>query len=314
MHPDLLVLQQNYNHVLDEYEAKHLSYDEAMDTLRVMTAVDSDGWIWSVDPDSGNFIRQRPGGAAEFAGESLFVAAQFDGLGQTTAPVRPQTPLVQAPGGYVDLNQPPVLNRDAQFAPPGPGFADRTPRAGSADVRSSSGETSSRERRPRVREARVRQSRSVNESSFDLSSVRDAVRGKERTLVLVIAAIVVVALLIMSGGASSPSSTTAPSNLTGPAPTTAQAVRVLDSLVHGAPYTGLVRASSDVGPDATAAAMYAGVHSLGWKIATTPPAVSGGSYVSNLSLYSGTHLLAQAQAQWVLLGGTWELAAWPNWH
>jgi hypothetical protein len=60
--------------------------------------------------------------------------------------------------------------------------------------------------------------------------------------------------------------------------------------------------------------MYVGVHSLGWKIATTPPVIAGGSYVSDLSLYNGARLLAKSQATWVLVGGNWELAHWPAWH
>jgi len=303
VHPDLLQLQQHYNHVLDEYEAKNLSYDDAMATLAAMTAVDGAGWIWSIDAQTGSFVKARPGGEAEPAHESTFVPAQLDGLGQVSSS---NTHLPKPPGGFVDLNQPPVIGRTPPATPPPTAWAPPTPPP-----------TVTKENRSRRARA-PREPRRTGGGAVppDLTKLREALAGRGRTIGLVAAAVIVVFLLATSSGPATPhtSPSTQPSSLSGPAPTTAQVVQVLDGLVHGESVGSLVYASGSRAEARTFSAQYVGFHALGWYISTTTPRISGQSYTSTLRLFNKTTPLATARASWVLRGGAWELAAWPQWH
>ena len=76
MHPELVRLQENYNRILDSYEAGMISYEQATAEIGQANVVDGAGWTWAVDPSSGSFYRYADGYEPEFTDASNFVDAQ----------------------------------------------------------------------------------------------------------------------------------------------------------------------------------------------------------------------------------------------
>lgn len=111
MHPELVSLQSSYNRVIDDYHAGHLDYAQASEAVAQLCTVDGGGWVWSIDPTNGSFLRASPGSVAQAADESLFIAAQIHAdptrdavAGRGASPTRP---ILGA--SYDALMNPPVV-------------------------------------------------------------------------------------------------------------------------------------------------------------------------------------------------------------
>lgn len=90
LHPELLRIRQEYEELYEAVTAGHVSEEEAGDLLRNITAVDSDGAVWSFDPHTGNLVRALPGLPQQQASPDLFVPAR--GRGPAASGSQPPIP------------------------------------------------------------------------------------------------------------------------------------------------------------------------------------------------------------------------------
>jgi len=90
MPPELIEIQNKYNQILDMHEQGQLSYEDTAQALEEIQTVDGAGYLWTIDSQTGDFLRAMPGSvyspalAAEFAPHQDF--APWD-----TAPFPHQT-------------------------------------------------------------------------------------------------------------------------------------------------------------------------------------------------------------------------------
>jgi hypothetical protein len=95
LHPELERLRGQYTQVLDDYDAGHLSYDDALVAIGAMSVPDGDGYVWRINPDTGGFMRGRPGDHAVDMDPTAFVSAQIPSSGP--APWSSQQDLLRPP-------------------------------------------------------------------------------------------------------------------------------------------------------------------------------------------------------------------------
>lgn len=60
LHPDLTQLMQRFNELVDNVEAGHISYEDAVTTLAQLIVIDGSGAHWSISSD-GRWLRAFPG-------------------------------------------------------------------------------------------------------------------------------------------------------------------------------------------------------------------------------------------------------------
>lgn len=60
LHPELNKMYSQFNKLIDDVEAGHIQYDDALAILSSLSTVDSDGAVWSIDTD-GVFHKALPG-------------------------------------------------------------------------------------------------------------------------------------------------------------------------------------------------------------------------------------------------------------
>lgn len=77
MHPELNRIEESYLALVADLQAGHIGQTDALAVLSGLTAVDGDGWVWSIDPYSGDFLRAMPGQPASPADPSQFVASRL---------------------------------------------------------------------------------------------------------------------------------------------------------------------------------------------------------------------------------------------
>lgn len=77
MHPELQRIDEQYRSLAADLAAGHVSQADAMMILANLTAVDGEGWVWSIDPYSGEFLRALPGQPGSPADPSLFVVSRL---------------------------------------------------------------------------------------------------------------------------------------------------------------------------------------------------------------------------------------------
>jgi hypothetical protein len=77
MHPELQRLDEQYRSLAADLQAGHISQEDAMMILASLTAVDGEGWVWSIDPYSGEFLRAMPDQTGSPADPSLFVVSRL---------------------------------------------------------------------------------------------------------------------------------------------------------------------------------------------------------------------------------------------
>lgn len=338
MHPELANLQSAYNRLIDDFEAGHISYEQATSTLAQMTAVDGGGWVWSIDPSNGTFVRSQPGGPAQVAQPGLFVPASTQVAPELSARpgAGPASTVTVRPPGLDDLMRPPTGNYSsarlgspvAQVPTPpvGPGALDGpaiplpVDVSSDVDVASRSRSTARRERAPRAPKAprTPRQSRPLAPSWL---------RG--RTVVLIALCVVVLVVLFSSGtkkpsggGLPTPTKTNATTTTLysanpGSAPTSTQMDAVLAVIGGGdvAKISKIVEVAGSPQQLVGGVALYAGLAKLGYAASNTPAVSTSNGAVSTLTFTSKVvGVTFSATAHWVNNHGTWELANWPVLH
>ncbi|MCP4792079.1 MAG: hypothetical protein GY882_01890 [Actinomycetia bacterium] len=88
-HPELARLIADYEAILARHNAGTLTQDAALAALAAMWVSDGVGYEWSIDPQSGRYIRRVPGADAEFADEHQFAP--------TTIPVQQPADVLAPP-------------------------------------------------------------------------------------------------------------------------------------------------------------------------------------------------------------------------
>lgn len=77
MHPELRRIEEQYLALVADLQAGHVSQADAMVVLANLTAVDGEGWVWSIDPYTGDFLRALPGQPGSPADPSAFVVSRL---------------------------------------------------------------------------------------------------------------------------------------------------------------------------------------------------------------------------------------------
>lgn len=62
LHPNLAKLAASYDELLERYANGHLSAAAARSEIATLVARDDDGILWSIDPDSGQWLRRTRSG------------------------------------------------------------------------------------------------------------------------------------------------------------------------------------------------------------------------------------------------------------
>ena len=89
LHPLLADLDTSYRKLVDDVSAGRISIEDAQIVLEHTKVADGDGALWSIDPQSGDFVRTVPGQQSTFSDPQMFVGAvlppiPFNGLEQFT--------------------------------------------------------------------------------------------------------------------------------------------------------------------------------------------------------------------------------------
>ena len=77
MHPELKRIEDQYLSLVADLQAGHIGQADALAVLANLTAVDGEGWVWSIDPYSGEFLRALPGQPGAPADPSQFSVARL---------------------------------------------------------------------------------------------------------------------------------------------------------------------------------------------------------------------------------------------
>ena len=124
MHPELTNIQSRYERILDDNDAGHINVDQAMGMIAQLTTVDGDGWVWSMDPTTGSFLRAQPGGASQQADPGMFAPAQLGGDRGSRGPDLMRPPTVSGGGSNGTTPLPHGFGQADQRAYPGSGQWD----------------------------------------------------------------------------------------------------------------------------------------------------------------------------------------------
>ena len=343
MHPELVTLQQNYNRIVDDVQNGHMPYEQALSTLANMSTPDADGWLWSIDPDTGNFVRSQPGGPAQPADPSGFVPAQ---VGPRTSPFATPTPPATnqwgasappapdqwstPPSPYgPDLSSPPTVAPNSPFA--GPSGSPFSGPSGPTYSPPSPGGLTDSSRAPR--QSLLSRIPGMSPGSAHPGKTSSSRPAWLRPAILVVGVVLVVALVVSRTHhtttttvttlppISSSTTTTTPASSTGPiraVPSSLQLSAALHALVSGSPSRvhQYVIDASGTRHLAYYTALYTGFVSEGLTISTTGAhrIARAHEVVSTISVYNNsTHLVvARAAAQWRVRSGRWQLVTWPN--
>ncbi len=171
LHPLLADLDISYRKLVDDVSAGRISIEDAQIVLEHTKVADGDGALWSIDPQSGDFVRTVPGQQGTFADPQMFVGAvlpplPFNGLEQFTG--IPQG----HPGAY---DGPPSL---APVAP------DST-----------------------VTKIKKRKAARQPSSGAALAKAKGIFKGKTRSLAVPVLALIVMLYLVLGGDGSSEENT-----------------------------------------------------------------------------------------------------------
>lgn len=75
LHPLLADLDTSYRKLVDDVSAGRISIEDAQIVLEHTKVADGDGALWSIDPQSGDFVRTVPGQQSTFADPQMFVGS-----------------------------------------------------------------------------------------------------------------------------------------------------------------------------------------------------------------------------------------------
>jgi hypothetical protein len=296
IHPDLRELERRYTRIVDEYEAGHVSYEQARGLLRDLGVVDAEGAVWSIDED-GRFTRALPGGP----------------------------PVPADPAGYVPPAPPPP--------PPGPSTWEQRrvppfPRQGPprrlADVEDVDGPIARRLPAPQLWDALGRWVR-ANRTTVAVAAVAVVVvvamanRSGPRDRVAPGTVPASPGTTLTTMPTDHPTATTTVPAPQDQVPSQETAERVMASLASPDAARQAVadpgRSEVDV---AWKASRFAGWAAVGWRLRSGPAAPTApGRAVSDVQLVdvSSGAVVAAGKVEWVRAGsGGWKLAGWPELH
>jgi hypothetical protein len=77
MHPELRRIEEQYLSLVADLQAGHINQADALAILANLTSVDGEGWVWSIDPATGEFLRALPGQQGVFADPAQFSEARL---------------------------------------------------------------------------------------------------------------------------------------------------------------------------------------------------------------------------------------------
>lgn len=77
MHPELMRIEEQYLSLVADLQAGHIGQADALAVLANLTAVDGEGWVWSIDPSTGEFLRALPGQPGAFADPAQFSVSRL---------------------------------------------------------------------------------------------------------------------------------------------------------------------------------------------------------------------------------------------
>lgn len=87
LHPNLARIAAVYDGILDQLEHKQLTVPAARAKIAQLEARDDQGTIWSIDPDSGAFVRKTAFGDMEFDTPPSFGVRTEDAFDYSTNPL-----------------------------------------------------------------------------------------------------------------------------------------------------------------------------------------------------------------------------------
>lgn len=189
MHPELKRIEEQYLSLVADLQAGHIGQADALAVLANLTAVDGEGWVWSIDPATGEFLRSLPGQPGVFADPAQFSPARL-----------PVVPVEIPPHGTPQHQVSDYLHPNLRPVPPTP-VTERAGQALSGVAGSIAGGLGGAAK-----------------------PVRGLLKGRGRTLAVVVGALVLVAALVAGrpggdGGAESETSPTSVPTPTVPPPT-----------------------------------------------------------------------------------------------
>ena len=123
MHPELQRLEHHYRELASALQQGSLTQDEALHILAALAAVDGQGFTWSIDPYTGQFLRTFPGEHPAPTDPSLFAPAQL-----------PAVPVQVPPHGSPTDSISPYLHPALQPTPP-PSLRERLGAVGGGALR-----------------------------------------------------------------------------------------------------------------------------------------------------------------------------------
>lgn len=297
MHPELEALQSSYNQLVDDVEAGHVSSEEATRTLALMSAIDADGWQWSIDPSEGSFVRSRPGEPARVAHSSLFVDPRAGGRDESDRST--QARAEQAARSVGEAKRVPLVSR-------------------------------ARESRGSQHSSRVRSQRNVGTdlSSWWRSKAQSTTATQRlRFFAIVGVGVVLIAATLTSVGVKgAPSSSSVVSTVPTTSTSTAESLGTVPSLEQMQSVLNALgvasresAASVIVSPGTLAqlaggVALYTGFASTGVTVVAGAGASSGSRVASNFTVVDNASkaILYTGHATWQVADGRWKLTNWPT--
>ncbi len=291
MHPELDRMLAEYNKVLASYEASEIELDEARAAISHLTAVDGSGRIWSINPDTGEFMCASPGMAP--------VPTSPDQFSGNTIPSGFTAP----PDAWSTTQPAPATSWDTptEYTPSSPRTrtrAPKTPRAGTGRLLGN--------RRLLIIIGAVLVVLVV------VLVVRHPATTSPSTSTLPPAS------SVPPSTAPTTSPTSVPASTPPGTPTSAQMLAAFEGVSSGP------SAESSLGQYVLTPgthvdivehlAFFAGLAQMGATVNVTTPVRVGSHAVSNFTIRDGsTHqVLYSGHAVWVVHGGTWAMLTWPT--
>jgi hypothetical protein len=317
--PELQKVVDGYNRIRTAHDAQEMTRDQADAAVRQLEVFDAQGYSWSINPDTGNFMRAVPGSPAQPADQDEFAP------NNVSPSLRTPPVVASAPWGPVTNSTPPwqPTHTSEAFTPPLPPPSRRK------------GSTSA----PRSR------------SPKRAPGVTTGFLAKNRTILIIVVIIVVVVAVVLVSKKSTPttsstlpvtSSTLPVSSSTLPVtsstlpttsyppttihhanagiPSVAQMTTVFGAIGSGSAalssihrYVVVVGTHTNTVKDV---AFFTGLADLSAKVGFTRATKTSNGALSKFTLRDGTTntVLYSGHALWVLRGGVWKLATWPTFN
>lgn len=287
LHPELDRLGQHYQKVVADYNAGSISYQQALEAIASATAIDADGYVWSIDPSTGQFVKSKPGASPRPADPTEFAL------------------------------------RRVEDAPPGfPGGLGGLPDFGDFD-----GFDAGQQRRLPTEDDRPGASAEKGLFGAVKARLLAKENRRTMAIFAAAVLVVFAVSLARKDQGEDVVIPETPTTQDGfaattvvgqdtPLPTGDDISRVLSALASGEPETAASAVAKPGDRLATAynVALFHGFYRTGLVVRSGPPAETGdGTVLSTLELVdTDGKVLSTVRARWVQSDGTWKLAVWPD--